>query len=387
LVPRGFGGDGDFEAFRFQGRVERRSVVGIEPGRADTLGLRVDRVAPDGPAARAGVAAGDRLVAVDGQSLRVDRADAGDPLLAAVPARRLTRAVGRLAPGSDVELRFTRDGRERAVRVRTVAPTALADAAPGRPGDGPGRELRGFREFRPGERPRIEFFGPDGPGGDPGARDEARRRARAFADSARARTAARPVLGLTVGGTNSARDTLGLFVSAVAAAGPAERAGVVEGDRVAAINDVDLRVPRDERDAPEAAAARRARFAREVARLQPGGRATLRVWGDGRWRTVTATVARAGDVYRGGGVLGAFGPGAFGPGAFGDTFGGVPHVVLPGAFGPGDGPAVRHFRGLRRAPRPDLPGLRGVPEPRGFRAPAPPAFPRPPRAPGRVVTI
>lgn len=281
-----------------------RSAVGLYLGQADADGLRVERVAADGPAARAGIAAGDRLIAVAGTSLRVDRADVGDPLLAAVPARRLERAVGRLAPGSEVELRVTRDGRERAVRVRTVAPAAMTAMADGNV------EVREFRVAPDGwatgpsdtaYRRRVERYRGDM---DPAAMarvrvtaDSALARMRLRADSARARAAARPVLGLTLDGAGSARDTLGIFVGAVARGGPAERAGVVEGDRIAQLNAVDLRVPRDERGDAQAAGARRARFTRELERLKPGDRVTLRVWGDGRWRDVTATVGRAGDVY------------------------------------------------------------------------------------------
>jgi hypothetical protein len=317
-------------------RAERRSVIGVALDEADSLGLRVAQVAADGPAARAGLAAGDRLLAVNGQSLRLAPGDAGDPLLAAVPGRRLTRAVGRLVPGSEVELRYARDGRERVARLRTAAPEAVATVGP----DGP-----------------IErFFGPGGPARDSTVRDDVRR-LRARGDSLRARAAERPVLGLTLGGTGSARDTLGLFVRAIVTGGPAERAGVVEGDRVAALNDVDLRVPRDERDAPEAAAARRARFTRELARLRPGDRVTLRLAG-GRPRTVTATVGRAAEVYRDG--PGAFGFGELGPGAGAFGFFGGP-AATRGQLGPGA--RVWRFRGppagpTRGHPRPAGPGIR-----------------------------
>jgi membrane-associated protease RseP (regulator of RpoE activity) len=333
-----------------RGDDEQRSAVGLWLGRADADGLRVERVTADGPAARAGVAAGDRLTAVNGTSLRVDRGEADDPILSAVPARRLERAVGRLAPGSEVELRVARDGRERAVRVRTVAPTALADR---------GGEPAVVREYRtlPG-RAAPFAFGPDvapfraapaRPPLDDAAVADLRRRARGLADSARTRAAARPVLGLTLETSRGGRDTLGLFVSAVAAGGPAERAGVVEGDRIAGVNGVDLRVPRDERDDAGAADARRARFTRELARLRPGDRVTLRVYGDGRWRTVTATAARAADVYR------AAAP--FGPGAGGAEW------LFPDV-GPGDAA----FRGLRAAPMPNV-----------LLRPLPPRAPRPVR--------
>lgn len=361
-------GPGAFEFFGpARDAVERRSAIGLWLGEADESGLRVARVTPDGPAARAGIAAGDRLVAVAGTSLRVDRADAGDPLLAQVPARRLERAVGRLAPGSEVELRVVHDGRERSVKARTVAPDAVADRWPAGPGDvGPG--MVPFR-IAPGPDVDLRFRGP----ANDSALTELRRRARAAADSARTRAAARPVLGLTLDGGPSGRDTLGIFVSGVASGGPAERAGIVEGDRIAGINSVDLRVPREERDDPRAADARRARFTRELERLRPGDRVSLRVWGDGRWRTVAATVARASEVYRGGGSGMWFG---FGPGVPGDAF-----APDPDQF-PRMLPRIAPLPGVA-APRFRLDG----PAAYRLRAPVAPVAPLPARAGRRLVRI
>lgn len=207
---------GDFTMHRFDagdgpGRIEilrggtardQRSAIGVWLGRADADGLRVERVTADGPAARAGVAAGDRLTAINGIALRVDRGESDDPILSAVPARRLERAVGRLAPGSEVELRVARDGRERSVRVRTVAPDAVAERGP---------VFREYRGVRPGPGSAVPF-GPDvapfrAPFDDSEFAD-LRRRAHGLADSARTRAAARPVLGITLEPSSGARDTL-----------------------------------------------------------------------------------------------------------------------------------------------------------------------------------
>src|SRR3954467_7221107 len=57
-------------------------------------------------------------------------------------------------------------------------------------------------------------------------------------DSAMAKRAA---LGIELRATGTRRDTLGVFVEAVTPKGPAESAGIIEGDRIAAINGVDLR--------------------------------------------------------------------------------------------------------------------------------------------------
>ena len=58
--------------------VPGRSVLGLWVADADSLGVRLDRVAADGPAGKAGVVAGERIVSVNGTSLRVDGADERD---------------------------------------------------------------------------------------------------------------------------------------------------------------------------------------------------------------------------------------------------------------------------------------------------------------------
>jgi hypothetical protein len=106
----------------------------------------------------------------------------------------------------------------------------------------------------------------------------------------------RASLGATIGSTGSLRDTLGIFISSVSTDGPAEKAGVVEGDRIAAINGVDVRVPREDAEDGQASAARVNRFMRELAKLTPGDKATLRVYGGGRYREVQVTTGKSSDM-------------------------------------------------------------------------------------------
>ena len=54
------------------------------------------------------------------------------------------------------------------------------------------------------------------------------------------------MLGVGLSASGSKRDTLGVFITSVTEGGPAEKAGIVEGDRVAAIDGTDLRVPRED---------------------------------------------------------------------------------------------------------------------------------------------
>src|SRR6476620_2124235 len=51
----------------------------------------------------------------------------------------------------------------------------------------------------------------------------------------------RAALGLQLSPTGTARDTLGVFVSSVTPKGPAENAGIIEGDRIVSITGADLR--------------------------------------------------------------------------------------------------------------------------------------------------
>jgi len=108
----------------------------------------------------------------------------------------------------------------------------------------------------------------------------------------------RAALGVQVSGTGSPRDTLGLFVSSVTSKGPAENAGIVEGDRLVSINGVDLRVPKDDIEDGYANGIPSLRLQREVAKLTPGARANLRVYSGGRVRDVQVTVGRASDLMR-----------------------------------------------------------------------------------------
>ncbi|HKR07934.1 MAG TPA: PDZ domain-containing protein [Gemmatimonadaceae bacterium] len=144
--------------------------------------------------------------------------------------------------------------------------------------------------------------------------DSAFRRASYRMDSVLANRAA---LGLEVRTTGSKRDSLGVFVEAVTPKGPAENAGIVEGDRIASINGVDLRTSSTDADDEYASAVGPRRLTREVQKLTPGTRVTLRVNSGGRLRDVQVTTGKASDVMRlsrtsfrfpGGGGMEMFGP-------------------------------------------------------------------------------
>lgn len=239
-----------------------RAVVGIattsSTTAADTLGVEVVEVTADGPAAKAGIREGQRIAAVNGVNLRLAPADIGDRLLGDVMARRLSRELDRVKPGDEVELRIVDGPSQRTLRIRTVDSEDLYAT-----------------------RVRRATAGGFGAGMMP---------ARADAD--------RASLGITLGVNGSRRDTLGVFVMGVTADGPAARAGIEEGARLQAINDVDLRVDRADAGDPEMAQARLRRLTRELERVKPGDVVRLRVHANGQTRTVQATAVRASELPR-----------------------------------------------------------------------------------------
>jgi regulator of sigma E protease len=103
---------------------EREAVVVVPPQRLRHLGLvlapgPIVAVRPDGPAARAGLRAGDRLLSYDGQAL-------GDLMT-------LAERLWRLAPGT-VELEFEREGQRRRVTLELNEPAVYEDSpSPGSP--------------------------------------------------------------------------------------------------------------------------------------------------------------------------------------------------------------------------------------------------------------
>jgi serine protease Do len=229
-----------------------RPMIGVttaaESERADTLGLRIDDVRAGSPAEKAGLKAGDRLQAVNGVSLRADRADAGESDYSGVLNRRLQRAVQAAKPGEAVTLRVLSGGTTREVRI---TPVKASDLEP---------------EATP------------------------------FGIRMRGASADRAVLGLDVASTGSVRDTLGVFVRSVVSGGPAEKAGIIEGDRIAAINGVSLRVAREDAEDEAVGSARAERLSREVAKLSAGDAVELTVVTAGRSRSVRVTTVKAGDL-------------------------------------------------------------------------------------------
>ena len=225
-----------------------RAMLGVSTsagGKRDTLGLLVESVSPGSPAEKSGLLEGDRIASINGVSLKVSHEDAGDPDMADAMTNRLVREMRKLKAGDEATLEVWDSGRYKTVKVKTVAASDLT----------PERISRRAAEDR-------------------------------------------AAIGVTLGSSGSKRDTLGVFVSAVSEDGPAEKAGIVEGDRIASVNGVDLRVPKADVGDWSAANARIARLQREIANLKPGQTVELSVVESGRTRSVKVTLGRAADLER-----------------------------------------------------------------------------------------
>ena len=88
-----------FRQFEYFLPAPRRAMLGVNIGGAEPSGggVRVDSVSPGGPAAEAGVKAGDVIVAIEAQPVTT--------------GRELVRAMEAIEPGEKVELGLKRDGK------------------------------------------------------------------------------------------------------------------------------------------------------------------------------------------------------------------------------------------------------------------------------------
>lgn len=105
-----------------------RGRIGVRLGEsadvAGRTGIRLAEVVDDGPAARAGIRAGDVLLSVNGTDLGED------------PAERLLELLADIEPGDTVTLAYSRDGDRRTA-------TVVTDQSPG------------LFSYRAGEAPRV----------------------------------------------------------------------------------------------------------------------------------------------------------------------------------------------------------------------------------------
>src|ERR671914_398019 len=105
----------------------------------------------------------------------------------------------------------------------------------------------------------------------------------------------RAVLGI---GTSSGgeRDTLGLLITSVTPGGPAEQAGLEEGNRIAAINGVRLTLASADAGEPDMSGILTRRLTRELRKVKAGDNVELRVYDDGQFRNVRVKTIAATDL-------------------------------------------------------------------------------------------
>ena len=96
--------------------------------------------------------------------------------------------------------------------------------------------------------------------------------------------------------SGSARDTLGVLVVGVTNNGPADKAGLEEGDRIASANGVDLRLTPGDANDHEMVGLMSRRLAHAVQKLKAGDVIELRVYHDGAYKTVKVTTVKASDL-------------------------------------------------------------------------------------------
>ena len=254
-----------------------RAAIGISTssgGMRDTLGLLVSSVTAGGPADKAGIEEGNRLVSINGVNLRLSAADAREGDMDGIVNRRLIRELERIKAGDDVDLRVWTGGQTKTVKVKTVAVEDL-----------PSRMRTARRELED-----------------------------------------RPALGLSLSATGSRRDTLGMLVVRVTTDGPAEKAGIIEGDRVSAINGVGLRVAAEDAGDGYMSSARMNRYRRELTKTSVGEDVELRVLSNGQSKTIRIKPVRAGDLPRDRGSVMIIGDGAV---SIGDVFPALPAIAIP----------------------------------------------------------
>ena len=175
----------------------------------------------------------------------------------------------------------------------------------------------------------------------------------------------RAVFGVQLSSTGSVRDTIGVFVARVTPKGPAENAGVVEGDRIVSINGVDLRVNAADAGDSYASGLPARRLTREVQKLSPGSVVNLRVWSGGRIRDVQVTAGRASDL-RGSGMFGYMFDGmeGFGPGGPNMRIQAFPKMSMPNF-------ERMHFEGFPKIRMEDFPRMKLEGHPDFEEGPAP----------------
>lgn len=107
----------------------------------------------------------------------------------------------------------------------------------------------------------------------------------------------RAVIGVTTTSSANNRDTLGLLVSSVQPGSPAEKAGIEEGNRIASVNGVSLKLAAGDVGEFEVAGSMSRRLTRELEKLKPGDEVDLRVFSNGQAKDVKIRTIAPDSLY------------------------------------------------------------------------------------------
>jgi C-terminal processing protease CtpA/Prc len=107
----------------------------------------------------------------------------------------------------------------------------------------------------------------------------------------------RAVIGVSTTSAATSRDTLGVLVASVRSGSPAEKAGIEEGNRIASVNGVSLKLAAADVGDEEMAGALSRRLSRELDKLKPGDEVQLVVYADGRTKSIKVKTISPDDMY------------------------------------------------------------------------------------------
>lgn len=102
-------------------RVRIGVVVRTRPSESDSIGALLDAVTPGGPAATAGLRAGDIITRFGGTPLAVKPADLEPGVRVASPGLRLVELVAQTSPNDTVTVTYRRGGKQQTTKVVTAA--------------------------------------------------------------------------------------------------------------------------------------------------------------------------------------------------------------------------------------------------------------------------
>jgi S1-C subfamily serine protease len=109
--------------------------------------------------------------------------------------------------------------------------------------------------------------------------------------------APRAVIGVSTSTSTGSRDTLGLLVSSVTRGSPAEKAGIEEGNRIAAINGVNLKLAQADLGDPDMERLMSRRLTRELDKIKPGDDVDLRVYASGQTKAIKVKTVDPDSLY------------------------------------------------------------------------------------------